>query len=234
MPPSAGYDMYILLRIKGVMQSWGDTSAYDTNGSFRGTQRFPSASGVYGLICCCLGVDVKKRGDDYSNVLKNVEYISAVSRHISSTLIDFQTMCSNQKNDKMVPRKVEGGKPTLGKGADYTSLTKKEYLEDSDFFVIIKVSDEFIATIEEKLKRPTWIPYLGRSCCLPSSRIYAGKYEEYSGCLEHIKVVYADGATIYGSVHMNSDDKSIDVCDKPSSRAFFNAHRLVYISSLYK
>src|SRR5437016_606458 len=41
----------LLLRLAGPMQSWGTRSRFDD----RDTERFPSKSGVIGLLCAALG-----------------------------------------------------------------------------------------------------------------------------------------------------------------------------------
>ena len=46
----------ILLKLEGVLQSWGDHSKWD----YRDSADFPSKSGVAGLLACAMGME---RGD---------------------------------------------------------------------------------------------------------------------------------------------------------------------------
>lgn len=229
--------MYFLLRFKGPIQSWGDPSKHLTKGSYRGTYECPTLSGVIGLINCCFGIDSSKNVEEYNSLKSKIKHISTYSKENYNVLKDYQTMGGGYDVDNEVSRKngkvKSDGKKGVGfeiAGKTVASLSTREYLEDSDFFMILDVEDSISEDFKNNLISPKWQPTLGRSSCIPSSKIYVdcGKTEEEY--LEIIKSKYNKLNVIkYSSVRPNTNHKSLTIFDISVDR-FKNVQRTVFKS----
>jgi len=178
--------MNIMLNLKSPMQSWGDSSHSMTAGTKRGSLPFPSYAGVIGLVSTCMGVNRDRDPESYSNLLHSVEYVSAFPRHSVSILTDFQTMGSGYDGSHDI-HKYMGKRSATGsiRATGYVNharlcddvevtigkLSNREYIEDNEFMVILSVDDSISDRVVNALRNPVWFPVMGRSSCIPSSRI---------------------------------------------------------------
>ena len=147
---------YLLLRMEAPLQSWGVSSKYD----YRSTEKFPTKSGVVGLLGAAGGV---QRGD----VKRIAELASfkmmAVSCRNGGQLQDYHTVQSIQ------------------------AVTERCYLMDSDFVVILEGDGKLVDDCVLALKNPVYAPYLGRKCCRPSAPILMGHYDTWPEVLACLK-----------------------------------------------
>lgn len=130
----------ILLKFAGPLQSWGTDSKFET----RHTDRFPSKSGVIGILSAAFGF---KRDDD-ANIQKfnQLDYAVRIDQE-GELLKDYHIA---QKHNK--------------KGAfDRSYVTNRYYLQDAVFTVALGHEDEeWMASIEKALRYPYFQPFLGR------------------------------------------------------------------------
>lgn len=174
---------FLLLWLEGPLQSWGFESRYGR----RDTLDFPTRSGILGLICCARGAGgrestwLAKMSRFSQNVLcfkYRSPYSSSTAIQASDRLLDFQ-MVGNGYSDSdpwqnlMVPKKVDGGKPS---GSNGSKLTYRYYLQNRAFAVTMQIPHELEENIVQSLQYPHWSIYLGRKCCHPSDVIYRGSF----------------------------------------------------------
>lgn len=187
--------MFINIRLKSPIQSWGNQTNTHTAGEYRGTNEFPSYSGVFGLICACSGLNQERNPTEYAKLFESVRYVSAVATRTFNILVDNQNMGGGynkhiQSERMMVPVKYDGG-DWVGmwrdEGNSNAKLSKREYLEDADFIVTIEVPDDISERVIQNLKNPVWIPVFGRSSCIPSTRLFLSSHESYDECISSAK-----------------------------------------------
>ena len=152
----------IVLRLEGVMQSWGESSKWN----HRASSRMPTKSGVIGMIACAMGLE----REDNANVELNNAITMAVRADRPGKLVtDFQTVTG-------FPLLTIDGKP---RSNGNTFISRREYLQDACFTVILKVDAGWADRIIEALQNPVWPIYLGRKSCIPSRPILVENTTEY-------------------------------------------------------
>ena len=175
---------YLLLWLEAPLQSWG----FDSKFGRRETLKFPTRSGVVGLVCSALGAGGEQREllAEFSSLRQTV--ISFVrlrqtengKRKIDREpfLRDFQMVGSGYDDrdpwmNLMIPKTISGGK-SVGGG---TKMTYRFYLQDAFFAVIFEAFPQRSLEIAEALRNPVWDLYLGRKNCVPTDFIYRGTFE---------------------------------------------------------
>jgi len=156
--PSAG----ILLHLAGPLQSWGTHSAFNE----RDTARFPTRSGIIGLLAACLG---RRRGEPVDDLAR----LSLTTRtdRPGVLLRDLHTVGGGLPAKGTVTT-AEGKKrpPTQG-----TLLSHRSYLADAAFTAAVTGNDTaLLRECAEALRHPVWQPYLGRRSCPPEGPLLIG------------------------------------------------------------
>ena len=127
----------LLLRFDPPMQSWGITLKLKDHS----TERYPSKSGVVGLIASALG---RRRDDDISD-LAALNF--GVRIDCQGTIIsDFQVSRTEEKKNE-------------------SYIGHREYLSDACFTCGIEASEDKLREIEEALLHPANSLYAGRRSC---------------------------------------------------------------------
>jgi CRISPR system Cascade subunit CasD len=153
---------YLALLLDAPMQSWGFGSQFER----RTTGITPSKSGIAGLLCAALGC---AKGSEVEAsalaVLRSCEMLAIVmprSREIRR-MEDFHTVlntrrASNKPNEDPV-------------------VTRREYLLDARFGVVLKLPSEWAERFASALHDPVWGIWLGRKCCIPAEPVYRGVFQ---------------------------------------------------------
>src|SRR5271157_1151079 len=152
---------FLILKIDGVMQSWGGHTYED----WRPTELFPTRSGLLGLLGTCLGID-----------RQDIAQLNALAASLKFSIrSDFRSDQNGNHLDSLRlcdyhtiqhARKVDG-KPNENPVQSY-----RWYLFDAPFTVAVEelpnapISLDIIA---KKLREPVYTPFLGRRSC-PLSR----------------------------------------------------------------
>ncbi|MFP4146134.1 MAG: type I-E CRISPR-associated protein Cas5/CasD [Halorhodospira sp.] len=139
----------LLMRLSGPMQSWGTTSRFDE----RETDRFPSKSGVLGIVCAALGRDRAEPVDDLAALSMGVR------ADASGVLTrDYQTATGHY----------------LASGtrkANCTVESYRYYLADACFLVGLAGDGSLLAMVQQALMAPHWPLALGRKSFPPGEPI---------------------------------------------------------------
>jgi len=155
----------LLLRLAGPMQAWGTGSRFQ----FRRTDRYPSKSGVFGVLLCARGI----KREESSAYLDELASLAMGVRIDNPGAVgqDFHTVGA-----KIGIRQAKNGKIkyTDKTGKPETLLSRRQYLYGASFLVALQGAPELITAYESALQAPAWPPYLGRKCCIPSSPIFEG------------------------------------------------------------
>ncbi|MFF2651709.1 type I-E CRISPR-associated protein Cas5/CasD [Streptomyces sp. NPDC058045] len=152
----------ILLHLAGPLQSWGTHSAFNE----RDTSRFPTRSGIIGLLAAGMG---RQRGEP----IKDLARLSLTTRtdRPGVLLRDLHTAGGGLPTKATVTT-AEGKKRPPGKG---TLLSHRAYLADAAFTAVLTCDDaELLHHCAQALTRPVWPPYLGRRACPPETPLLIG------------------------------------------------------------
>lgn len=130
----------LLLRLSGPLQSWGSNSLYDN----RGTDYYPTKSGVIGLIAAALGL---KRGSSLEK-LNSLQFGVRIDCQ-GEYLRDFQITNMGEKLN--------------------SNLSTRVYLSDAIFLVgLASENYELLSKIREAIHNPKYAMFLGRKACPPT------------------------------------------------------------------
>lgn len=154
----------LLLRLEGVLQSWGEGSRWDN----RNTTDMPTKSGIIGLIGCAMGIP---RGDERLNQIAQALVMASRADRDGTVLSDFHTV---QSKSGMFPNAA--GVSTNPKD---TIITPREYMQDACYTVFLTGNDEWLSACEYALRHPVWVPSLGRRSCPPSRPLLPIMTEAY-------------------------------------------------------
>lgn len=165
----------LVLRLEGVLQSWGENAKWDD----RGSASMPSKSGIVGMLACAMGLN--RDDPEISNLSKAVSVTVRADRP-GVKFVDFQTVTGDPL------RTASGDKRRDSKGqAANTFISRRTYLQDASFLVVIAAEPLWCDRIVAALKAPRWCLYLGRKNCVPSRPILECKVMEESDPLKLIR-----------------------------------------------
>jgi CRISPR system Cascade subunit CasD len=157
---------FLILKLNGVMQAWGEHSYED----YRPSHIFPTRSGVVGLLAACLGLD---RQDWAAQAALNASFTLTVRADDVSypmqKIIDYHTITDARRvNDQ--PR-------------DNAIISQREYLCDAQFTVVLQFKPNAAfqqAQIITAVQRPVYSPFLGRRSCPLGRPLYEQTLETRS------------------------------------------------------
>jgi CRISPR system Cascade subunit CasD len=144
----------LLLRLAAPLQSWGEHSTFTQ----RDTVRFPTRSGLIGLLAC---VEGHPRGEPLTRY-DTLGFTVRIDRP-GTVITDYHTIGGGYPRDATVPT-AEGKRRS---SATATIVSRRLYLADAVFCVAITATAERVAELALALNSPRWQPYLGRRSCPP-------------------------------------------------------------------
>lgn len=139
----------LLLRLAGPLQAWGDSSRF----ARRDTGRFPTKSGVLGLLAAAQG---RRRVEEIEDLAQlrfgvRVDQPGVLQR-------DFQTAI-NWTTGKSMP------------------LSYRYYLADAVFVAGVEGDPSLLAALDSALSNPVFPLYLGRRACPTVGRVSLGIHD---------------------------------------------------------
>lgn len=149
------------LRLEGLMQAWGTNE-----GKFmmRRTASAPTKSGVLGMLCSALGVKREDASNEWLPRLSALRMAVRIDRP-GTRWWDYHTVGAGLRMD--IAEKIGKTKP----GA---MLTRREYLCDASFLVVLGSEGRDSTLVDElnvALHNPVWPLFLGRKSCPPGRPI---------------------------------------------------------------
>jgi len=205
---------YLAIKLHGVMQAWGGHTYED----LRHSELIPTRSAVLGMLAACLGIE---RSD-----VTGLESLSASVR--MAVRLDRQPQRMMDFHTVLDARKVDG-KPNPN-----PVVSRREYLCDAEYTVLIQVSDDAVCSlesIEQAIKKPVYTPFLGRRSC-PLSRPLFEVIVSAIDFKQAFALVEPRGGVIYSEEKLHEDDALWRMRDEPvyaRKRQF--ATRSIYIHS---
>mgnify|MGYP005763521515 FL=1 len=160
----------MLLRLEGVLQSWGERSRWD----HRDTSDMPTKSALIGLLGCAMGIP---RGDPWLNETARLLQMAVRVDRAGSIMTDFHTV---QSRIGKIPN-------SEGKPRSDTLCTPREYIQDACFTVFLAGNENRLNACFEALRHPAWVPYLGRKSCPPSRPLLPVLTDAYASLEEAVR-----------------------------------------------
>jgi CRISPR system Cascade subunit CasD len=213
---------YLMLKLQGPMQAWGDHSFE----GLRPSSHVPTRSAVLGLLGACLGVrreDKRKQGELANGIALAVRVDTRALPHKGGLGLSQQKL-SDYHTVKNARQDYSGLK------SHATIQTWREYLMDSEFTVCLWVRNNHLSLLQrlvDAVKQPLFTPYLGRRSC-PLARPLFEKQVRAEDEFSALKEVAPVGGEIYSETPGNV--RSLKVRDVPIIRQHRQfASRMVYI-----
>jgi CRISPR system Cascade subunit CasD len=168
MPDTA----YLALLLDGPLQSWGFSSRFQR----RTTALHPTKSGVIGLICA--GMGLAKGSPQERKALPGLVRLKmtsiAIPRRPPAAAEPLPVFRLEDYHTVLGTRRASGA---MNKDA---VVTRREYLLDARFGVILAGDRMLLERVAGALEDPVWGVWLGRKSCLPSESILRGLFDTES------------------------------------------------------
>ncbi|QSV44699.1 type I-E CRISPR-associated protein Cas5/CasD [Geobacter benzoatilyticus] len=184
---------YLILKLQGPMQSWGE----HTFEGKRPSGNFPTRSALLGLLGACLGIRRNEAGrlqqlaDSVAFAVRKEERfrIRHDGRKTSLPIIkatDYHTVRDAREDYS-------------GLKSHETIQTWREYLFDAVYTVVAWNTDVAMISLvelEQAVKSPHFTPYLGRRSCPLSRPLFEASFSAANAC-DALHMIPSDGGVIY-------------------------------------
>lgn len=163
---------HLALLLDAPLQSWGFESRFQR----RTTGLHPTKSGVVGLICAAMGL--AKDSPEERATLPQLAALKMISIGIQRQQVNRWT---GEKSELAV-RRLEDFHTVLktrrasGKMNDDPVVTRRQYLLDARFGVILTGNRLLLQRVATALTDPVWGVWFGRKSCIPAEPIYRGMF----------------------------------------------------------
>lgn len=184
---------HLALLLDAPLQSWGFTSRFQR----RTTGLHPTKSGVIGMICAAMGLS--KGSAEEAETLPNLAMLRmtsiAIPRQRTSPwrdeverlpvrrLEDYHTVGAaydpaDSWERMHITRKASSTAEKLvlnvKRGVAVAVVTRRQYLLDARFGVILAGDRSLLGRVSAALQDPVWGVWFGRKNCIPAEPIYRG------------------------------------------------------------
>ena len=184
---------FLSLYLDSPMQSWGYMSKFDQRTSLA----YPTKSGICGIICAAMGI-AKTETDKLANIA-NLKMTVYVLNH-PGRMKDFHTVGGGFDKNQSSYEKQSIVTNAKGKTGN-TVVTRREYLLDAKFAVILEGQANLLLEVELSMKNPKWGVWLGRKSCVPTVPIAQECHDSIENALEAAKSAYNKTYGKYCEVH---------------------------------
>lgn len=197
---------YLILKLHGPMQAWGE----HTFEGLRPSANFPTRSGILGLLGACLGIGRK----EYNR-------LQLLADSVRMAVRADERQVPRQDGSKRSVRmlKMTDFHTILDARETYTKLdshknsiiTQREYLYDAEFTVALWMRDGAAMSLDEVEKavlKPYFTPYLGRRCCPLARPLYDSRVSA-ADVVEALQTVAPQGGTIYSEEQISDRMKRV-------------------------
>lgn len=171
---------FLALLLDGPLQSWGFSSRFQR----RATAMHPTKSGVVGMICAAMGLAkgspqeggaLPKLADLKMTTITIPRIVGGIpGPHVVYRLEEFHTTgggYDKKTQRQFIPRKAKGGP------CDDPTISRRQYLLDARFGVILEGDRELLERVAAALNDPQWGVWLGRKSCIPAQLIFRGMFD---------------------------------------------------------
>lgn len=179
---------YLLLWLEAPLQAWGHDSKFGRRDSLK----FPTKSGVLGLLCAARGAGGAEREwlAAWADLDMQVAAYVLQNRQgqpqlFQPLLCDFHMVGSGYDEQDLwqtlhIP-KTDVGKKAVGGGA---KMTYRYYVQDMAYAIALQAPAQWADQTVAALQAPAWDLYLGRKNCVPTEWIFQGLYPHVAEAMQ--------------------------------------------------
>lgn len=152
---------YLVFRLYGPLASWGETAI----GEARPSGFYPSRSALLGLVAATMGVE---RDDAVGLEQLRVSLGFAVKTHVHGDLLRDYHTAQMPSRSKAAHYRTRRDELAIAKEQLNTVLSSRDYRMDGVWVVAVwlkQPSQLTLESLEGKLRKPVFTPYLGRKAC---------------------------------------------------------------------
>jgi CRISPR system Cascade subunit CasD len=170
-------DRVMALSLEAPLQAWGVSSRFQR----RTTSPYPTRSAITGMFCAAAGAakggELEKRllEEIFPEIRIVVIVLPAKARARASRLRlleDYHT--------------VLGTRRASGKENADPVVTRRHYLLDSRFGVLMEGPRDSLEMLAQYIQDPVWGIWFGRKCCLPSAPVFRGIHPDREEALRSL------------------------------------------------
>lgn len=220
----------LAILLDGPLQSWGVDSRYQQ----RDTAAFPTKSGIMGLLAAALGIDKHAASEatllaPYAALrLTVLRFPRAIARR-SGRLTDFHTVGGGYDSDAGWQRLSISRRASGGPGG--TVITRRSYLTDAAFVVLLEGDRSVLTTAGSALMDPRWGLWLGRKACIPAAplapTIEATPQEAFDALRRRIGLEPCQLESFDRQVEQPTSDMATDAFYQPDQPMSFGSRAFV-------
>lgn len=158
----------LLLYLSGPQQSWGCGSKFNE----RDTERFPTYSGILGLVACAMGIS----RDDDDSLAELTKLMMSVRIDQPGDMYNDWQVAHKQKISVDKKNKFNLACHRLISETDKpaTYAAHRSYVADAKFVVGLTGEDDMVERVAKAICNPKWTPYLGRKAFVPDAPLFLG------------------------------------------------------------
>jgi CRISPR system Cascade subunit CasD len=162
---------YLALLLDAPLQSWGFASRFQR----RTTGLHPTKSGVLGMICAAMGIG---KGTDAERQL--------LQAPLTMTSIAIPRVVGGPRSVVAAPvpvrrledfHTVQNTRRASGKPNNDPVVTRRQYLADAKFGIILTGDRASLDRIADALRDPVWGIWFGRKSCIPAEPVCRGVFK---------------------------------------------------------
>lgn len=163
----------LALCLDAPLQSWGGSSRFQR----RQTLSYPTRSGIAGMVCAAAGAAKGSRLEH--------DLLQRLLRQIRLTV--FELPKPGRPMRRLVDfHTVLGTRRASGEDNSDPVVSRREYLLDARFGVLLEAAEELLEQIKGWLENPRWGIWFGRKCCLPAAPICRGLFPNREQAVAHL------------------------------------------------
>ena len=170
---------HLALFLDGPLQSWGFSSRFQR----RTTDLHPTKSGVIGLICAALGL--AKDSPEERRILPQLANLNMTSITLPRQLDSMDEPLPVVRWEDF--HTVLGTRRASGPMNPDAVVTRRQYLADARFGVIMSGERVLLNRAAAALEDPVWGVWLGRKSCVPAEPICRGIFASQAEA-EHVLI----------------------------------------------
>lgn len=154
----------LVLKCSSPMQSWSNDSRFN----IRSAGRYPSRSGIIGIIASALGMDRNEPLDIFDGISTSIRIDKK-----GIVYPDYQVVHRwNRKNGNITAK------------GNAIANDNRYYIEDGIFMVFIEGDDGIIDKFADAIQYPVYSLFLGRKSCPPTYDFFYGVFDkDASSCI---------------------------------------------------
>ncbi len=158
---------FLVFQLQANLAAWGDVAV----GEYRGSRDAPGASALVGLLGAALGA---VRDDEAAHAALRDGYLFAIGTVANGQLLrDYHTaQVPGRAQLKGRPHRTRRDELNMPKHDLNTILSTRDYRQNAAWVVAVQAQAGAVHSLhalEQALREPRFVLYLGRKCCPPAA-----------------------------------------------------------------